>query len=96
MPAPDITISSPTSGATVNRPFTASGTYESDSPFPQVTVVLKDSSGNVVATGFPVAVGDGNWSAPLSPTQGYTGATVEATLVGTTASASAGSITVNN
>lgn len=91
----DIKITSPTFGATVNRPFTASGTYNSGDPFPQVTVVLKDSNGNVVATGFPVTVGNGTWSATLSPTQGYTGATVEATLVGTGLTDSAGNITVN-
>jgi hypothetical protein len=91
---PSIFILIPTAGSSVDSPFTASGTYQSDDPFQSVSVVLKDSGGAVVATGMPVTAAGGNWSGRLYPSQGYTGATVEATLVGTAASASVGSITV--
>lgn len=89
-----ITITSPTTGSTVNRLFSAAGTYTSGSPSPQVTVVLKDSNGNVVATGSMVVVGGGGWTGTLNPTQGYTDASVEASIVSEGVSDSVGNITV--
>ncbi len=94
MPDPSISVTAPSPGATVGRPFTASGAYVSNSPFPSVSVVLKDSSGTVVATGSPVTVGNNQWSAPIAPTQAYTNASVYAELVGEGANDSVGNITV--
>jgi len=90
--AVSITISSPLAGSTVDRPFPANGTYTGVSS--SITVVLKDSSGTVVATGNPVNASNGKWDTTLSPTQGYTGASVVAALTGTTASATENNITV--
>ena len=54
MSGPKITITAPATGSTVSSPFTASGTYASRyRELPQVSVVLKDSGGTVVATGNP-------------------------------------------
>jgi hypothetical protein len=89
-----ITITSPTTDSTVNRPFTATGTYVSSVLLPAVSVVLKDSTGTVVATGVPTIVAGGNWSSKLSPTQGYTDASVEASIAGEGVSDSVGNITV--
>lgn len=90
-----IAITSPKTGGTVNRPFTATGTYQSDEPFVSIIVVLKDSLGVVVATGFPTTVGAGSWDSVLSPQQAYNNASVEATIVGTTTTDSVGNITVS-
>jgi hypothetical protein len=93
-PAPMIAISNPPSGATVNRPFPADGTYVFSPGLPPISVVLKDSTGTVVAVG-AVTVGTGTWSAQLSPTQALTGATVVAEITGTPATDSTTNITVN-
>jgi hypothetical protein len=93
MSGPTITIKSPSTGDSVGRPFTASGVFTSIVN-PPITVVLKDSGGTVVATGNPVTVGTGIWSAVLSPTQGYTDASVFAAITGTPAQNTVGSLTV--
>jgi hypothetical protein len=93
MPDPTITISSPTAGGTVTRTFTVSGTYSSDLPNPTIGVVLKDASGNVVAMAANLVVANGQWSGTITAPQAYSGAKVQATMVGG-ASASAGNITV--
>ena len=92
---PSITISTPTAGSTVARPFNANGTYTSDEEFVSISVVLKDATGAVVAVGSPMDIGVGTWSTTLAPTQGYAGASVHASIDGTTASATEGNITVN-
>jgi hypothetical protein len=93
MSGPTIKITSPMDDDTVSRPFTASGTFTSTTS-PTITVLLKDSSGTVVATGDPITVGANTWSAVLSPTSGYTGASVNAAITGTPAHATAINLTV--
>lgn len=90
---PGVTILSPMTGATVGRPFVASGTYQSENPFPAITAVLKDSAGTAVATGM-VSAGGGTWSAAFNPSQGYTGASIVAALTGTPATATASNLTI--
>lgn len=87
-----ISITSPTAGSTVNQMFTVTGTYQSNTT-PTIPVKLKDSNGVTVATanGIPNA---GNWTAAVVATQAYTGASVHASIDGTTASDSVGNITV--
>lgn len=94
MPDPAITISSPADGATVGRPFTANGTYTFDNPFPPITVVLKDSTGAVVATGQGLLIGGGTWSCGINPTQPYTDASVYAEITNTAANDTTTNITV--
>jgi len=91
--ADSISIVSPATGDTVASPFTISGTYTSVSPRPRISVVLKDAGGNVVAIGGPVTAAGGNWSAPITPPQGYTDASLFAEINQTT-NTSVGSLTV--
>ena len=91
MPPPTITITSPSTGGTVPRTFTVTGTYSPEPP-PSITVVLKDATGATVATGTIVSIGGGNWSAQIIAPQSYNGASVQASFPG--ANDSAGNITV--
>ena len=93
MAAPSIAITNPTAGSTVNRSFTANGTYTS-ATIPTITLLLKDSAGVTVATGGPVAAMGGQWAGPITAPEAYTGATVYVAINGTTANDSVGNITV--
>ncbi len=93
MPAPTITISTPTSGGTVARTFTASGGYTSPTT-PTINVELRDPGGATVASTTATLVGRGNWTADLTSPQAYSGASVFAEIVGTAATDSVGNITV--
>jgi hypothetical protein len=78
MPDPTITIGSPSSGGTVPRTFTASGTYTPTTGTPTIGVALKDSTGNFVATNPNVNAANGAWSGQLTAPQAYTGASIVA------------------
>jgi hypothetical protein len=92
MPDPTITIGSPSVGAIEPQTFTVSGTYSPLNPSPSITAVLKDPTGNVVATATNLLVLNGNWSGLIAAPGPYTGASVEASFPG--ADASVGNITV--
>jgi hypothetical protein len=88
-----ILIQTPRPSSTVGQLFNARGSWTYSST-PGITCVLKDSSGTVVATG-TTTVGDaGSWSSAFSVSQGYTDATVTATIDGTEITASSTGITV--
>jgi hypothetical protein len=93
MPDPTIRITGPTTGSTVGRPIPVSGTYTSDQPSVMINVALKDSSGATVAMVGAMGSG-GGWGATLTPSQGYTNASIAADIAGTAASDSVGNITV--
>jgi hypothetical protein len=93
VPNPTIDISSPAAGAILPRTFGVSGTYTPANTTPSITIVLKDSAGNVVATATNVVVLNGTWSGTITAGQGYNGASVVASLPGAP-DASVGNLTI--
>ena len=94
MPTLSISIVTPTDGSTVFSPIPVSGTYSCPTPNPTIDCSLQDSSGTTVASTATTGTG-GQWSATLTVSQGYTGASITATLGGTQARASVGNLTVD-
>ena len=88
-----VTITSPSSGATVSTLIGANGTYTSGAPTPAIVVNLKNSAGATVASTNAMLSG-GNWFGSLSAPQTYTDASLEAVLDGGAASDSVGGLTV--
>jgi hypothetical protein len=91
VPDPTITISSPAPGATVPRTFPVSGAYTPTTASPAIGLLLKDSTGAVVATSGTTG-NNGTFSGSLTAPGPLAGASVEATLG--TASDTVSNITV--
>jgi hypothetical protein len=94
MPDPTITIGSPSSGDTVTRTFTVSGTYTPTTDTPAISIALLNAQGGLVTSNPDVKGTNGSFSGQLTSPQALSGATVGAGIPATGAHDTVTNITV--